>query len=851
MLPEVEPYNEQVILLGGQGIFYSRPQALTLAPPQGSPQAANMLTSELSGITADSGAFIYFCPQSVFKIHPLYDQVIKQILLRTPDNVHVVVTGGRKSAWTAVYKRRLMEALGGANSTLAARFHVIPRVSSQYFVELIHAVADVVLHPFPFDGSRVSADTLTQIHASTHAANSIPYVTLPSEYLRGRMGKTYMRTMNIPQLVAHSIDEYVAIAVRLSADKEFYSRMQQLLAERSELVWEDMEVVYEWTLFLSRVTGVTYPHNRRLTFEEFLQLQNNNTQTVADVEAEVARHARRRHNRREFDRVWGKEDYLLDAGTKLVILESTQDLLTFDNATMSVQAYVPRIFTNWRRSKKPISVHTLTDGKSARQEQLQLSTNSIWNRGRHKRVNVNGQLPTTKKVNFVRATISADTTAPTHPLAATLPHAHTVNPQSSRSVASPELLAALKHVRYLLQTTPVNAPTSPLDIGYAFLSPYEEAFDGELLFHLEFGSLQYFRGSYESAYKHCSLVTEVMDREYAKMRASRMQQEQQEDNRLGLAYVCVGASAVYMRYADIAIHALETARDVCTYSPINCELIVDTEYTTLRSAMFGVTLGAVEFNLLTTYVTFDRLHECLRYGLSILKLPPMAALEQPQQTVKRDGMFVSDDSSILILGLAPINWTNPQSQQAIKDMETEWKLAGRIRNPDLDVWNHVHRIQSDHHALLTSITTCATATGLIDMAAMHRVVVGQYYDGIHEWYLRKFMGEAVADVTTRKQYKRSGTVLITQHFQTQDDLLKQTLQHALDRNLANPAISEIVLLNEHTTLNQEYYSKFSNYSHLLWKLTIVPIHKRMSFRDAFEFANKNLMGRTVIIGDQT
>ena len=79
-----EPYTEQVVLLEGQGIWYNYPEN-----PEFSLQ-----TTEFSGkIDFDSSKiirqffkfgnnwFIYFCPQSVFKIHPLYDFVLADILI--------------------------------------------------------------------------------------------------------------------------------------------------------------------------------------------------------------------------------------------------------------------------------------------------------------------------------------------------------------------------------------------------------------------------------------------------------------------------------------------------------------------------------------------------------------------------------------------------------------------------------------------------------------------------------------------------------------------------------------------------------------------------------------------------
>jgi hypothetical protein len=111
--------------------------------------------------------------------------VFAEILHRVGPKAHLVVTGGRRQLWTAQYSSRIRAALKSytdriqldnrildkhVNQDLESRFHVLERVSSERFIAIVQ-LADVVLHPFPFDGSRTSADALIA---------GIPYVTLPT-----------------------------------------------------------------------------------------------------------------------------------------------------------------------------------------------------------------------------------------------------------------------------------------------------------------------------------------------------------------------------------------------------------------------------------------------------------------------------------------------------------------------------------------------------------------------------------------------------------------------------------------------------------------------------------------------
>ena len=270
--------------------------------------AAREYKREDFGLQADW--FLYVLPQSVFKIHPLYDFTLRDILVAMPRG-HLVVTGGRKPRWTEIYLNRLRTALG---PELAPRLHMIERVSSEQFTSLL-GIADVILHPFPFDGSKTSADAL-------HAGK--PIVTLPTEYLRGRMGAAFMRTMDLPELVARNQSEYVEIAVRLGQDQGFYDRMVGLIAERVDLIWEDMEVPYTWSSLLCGIIGTPAP-----SWDTFL------ASTGRDVQLEKQRSAERDRNAASFDQRWGPETWLLHNG--FATLETELDSLE----------QVPCIFRNW------------------------------------------------------------------------------------------------------------------------------------------------------------------------------------------------------------------------------------------------------------------------------------------------------------------------------------------------------------------------------------------------------------------------------------------------------------------------------------------------------------------------
>ena len=52
--------------------------------------------------------------------------------------------------------------------------------------------------------------------------------------------------MNMNDMIANNMDEYVDITTRLLQDKEFYDKQVDLLKERSDCLFEDQETLKEW-----------------------------------------------------------------------------------------------------------------------------------------------------------------------------------------------------------------------------------------------------------------------------------------------------------------------------------------------------------------------------------------------------------------------------------------------------------------------------------------------------------------------------------------------------------------------------------------------------------------------------
>ncbi|MFQ3612393.1 MAG: tetratricopeptide repeat protein [Cyanobacteriota bacterium] len=82
---------------------------------------------------------------------------------------------------------------------------------------------DVVLDPFPYNGT-----------TSTHEAlwMGVPVITLAGNDHRSRVGVSILSRIDLPNLIAHSVEEYIQIAINLSKNKEQIQELRKTLRPR-------------------------------------------------------------------------------------------------------------------------------------------------------------------------------------------------------------------------------------------------------------------------------------------------------------------------------------------------------------------------------------------------------------------------------------------------------------------------------------------------------------------------------------------------------------------------------------------------------------------------------------------
>lgn len=208
----VEHYSEQLVRLPGAPTYYERPPV----PDPFKPRAAFDLPED---------ATLYFCAQTLIKLHPDMDTLFAGILERDRAGLLLLPTGYNPRLVDKM-KARFARTLGA----VADRVRFLPTMSHLDFLNVMK-LADVTLDTRPFGGGNTCWQAI---------AMGTPIVTWPGRFLRGRYALALYRLMGVTDAVAESAEDYVDIAVRLATDRDHRTELEQRIEAAAPRIFEDM-----------------------------------------------------------------------------------------------------------------------------------------------------------------------------------------------------------------------------------------------------------------------------------------------------------------------------------------------------------------------------------------------------------------------------------------------------------------------------------------------------------------------------------------------------------------------------------------------------------------------------------
>jgi len=191
-------------------------------------------------------AHIYICPQSLFKLHPDFDQVMRGILHRDPKAV-IVLIAGLQTIWQHQLRDRLRHTLPDCHE----RVLVTPRVNAIDFQHLL-ACADVMLDPLHFSGGNTSYQAF---------ATGMPIVTLPSEFMRGRVTAAQCQLMGLSDTVVSNTDEYIQRATDIAMNPDYRAALKTHILEHNNALYENANAVSEMEQFFEHAVEWHQAHH--------------------------------------------------------------------------------------------------------------------------------------------------------------------------------------------------------------------------------------------------------------------------------------------------------------------------------------------------------------------------------------------------------------------------------------------------------------------------------------------------------------------------------------------------------------------------------------------------------------
>jgi protein O-GlcNAc transferase len=177
---------------------------------------------------------VYLCPQTLYKLHPEFDAILRNILLRDPQGVIVLIAVPYYN-YTELLQRRFESTLANVSD----RVLFLDAMEFPRFLQLL-AVADVCLDTLHFNGMNTSLEAFSV---------GTPIVTLPGRLQRGRHTQAMYRKMDILECIASDAEDYVDIALRLGCDKNYARTLRERILSKNGVLYENRRVVEEFERF--------------------------------------------------------------------------------------------------------------------------------------------------------------------------------------------------------------------------------------------------------------------------------------------------------------------------------------------------------------------------------------------------------------------------------------------------------------------------------------------------------------------------------------------------------------------------------------------------------------------------
>jgi len=213
-------YREHLVLLPHLGCCYQPPAVVPVAPDL-----------ERLGIASDRPLLL--CAGMPFKYAPQFDWVFVELARQLGSCQLVFFVNDEIFRYTAVLRQRLEAAFARSRLTLRDYTVFIPWQQRPEYYGLL-ARADVHLDTIGFSGFNTAIQSIEC---------GLPVVTREGRFLRGRLASGILKRIGLPELVAATEEEYVALAIRLVRDPAYRKHIRQRIEASRNVLFGDLATI--------------------------------------------------------------------------------------------------------------------------------------------------------------------------------------------------------------------------------------------------------------------------------------------------------------------------------------------------------------------------------------------------------------------------------------------------------------------------------------------------------------------------------------------------------------------------------------------------------------------------------
>lgn len=214
----------------------------------------DIVSKEYFGI--DKNKKLYLCCQTLFKINPSYDILIKQLLDKDKNGIFAFIEMSVGKYIQEQLVKRLTKVLGDEDikRVIFMKWH-----DEEFEFYKTLSCADVILDSYPFGGCNTSFSALGM---------GLPIISFPGKLINGRFTLGMYRKMGIHDLIVNTNEEYINKAYQVANDYEYRNNICKKILDNNHLLFNEVETIITWSnsiqQFYNNLINNNIPNNNIL-----------------------------------------------------------------------------------------------------------------------------------------------------------------------------------------------------------------------------------------------------------------------------------------------------------------------------------------------------------------------------------------------------------------------------------------------------------------------------------------------------------------------------------------------------------------------------------------------------------